>query len=117
MRCHISVLRMARLRCGHITMKAYIYAAYYYDLFITRCTPAFPDCKEPNMENQTTLLMDRLFDAWANGASIYKDDEMLAGVPQFRVLCEDSHYMLDVEDNGSGHIVRINFQKIYKDVI
>ncbi len=60
-------------------------------------------------QNETRYLMQRLMDAWKRGASIYKDDSRLFDIPEFGMLMEDSRYMVDVEDNDYGDIVRINF--------
>ena len=64
------------------------------------------------MDEETRHLMRSLLAAWERGASIYKDGRMLQGVPEFGVLMEDSRYMLDVEEDDRGDIVRINFQKL-----
>lgn len=64
------------------------------------------------MDEETRHLMRSLLTAWERGASIYKDGRMLQGVPEFGVLMEDSNYMLDVEEDDRGDIVRINFQKL-----
>lgn len=66
------------------------------------------------MNENGLFLIQNLLSAWEKGASIYKDGKELPGVPQFGVLLEDSRYMMDVEDDNLGHIVRINFQKLKK---
>ena len=69
------------------------------------------------MEKETWYLMQSMSEAWERGAVIYKDGKEIYGVPEFSVLMEDSSYMIDLEDNGSGRIVRINFQKLNKDIM
>lgn len=68
------------------------------------------------MEEETRYLMRSLQEAWERGASIYKDGRLLRGVPELGILMEDSRYMLDVEGNDRGNIVRINFQKLNQNL-
>lgn len=69
------------------------------------------------MEEETWYLMQSLCDAWERGASIYKDGKILSGVPEFGILMEDSSYMIDLDEDDDGEIVRINFQKLNKEII
>ena len=69
------------------------------------------------MEEKNRYLLQCLCTAWKKGASIYKDGKRLAGVPEFGSLMEDSSYMMDVEDDDYGGIIRINFQKLNKEII
>lgn len=66
------------------------------------------------MNKNGQLLIQKLRAAWESGALVYKDGMELPGVPEFSSLFEDSRYMMDVEDDGYGKIVRINFQKVKK---
>ena len=69
------------------------------------------------MEERTRYLLQRLCDAGGRGAAIYKDGKKLSGIPEFGSLMEDSSYMMDVEDDDCGEIIRINFQKLNKEII
>lgn len=64
------------------------------------------------MEEESKYLLQSLYDAWKQGATVYKDDQLIHGISDLGVLMEDSGYMLDVEGDDWGDIVRINFVRV-----
>ena len=64
------------------------------------------------MEHTNRYLLQNLYSACKRGAALYRDDCKLSSLSEMELLMEDGRYMMDVEDNDQGDIIRINFVSI-----